>query len=96
LLIIVLLTGYASQAFAAFDRARPSISITSPTTSSSYSTNTALLTVAGVASDDVRVTKVLWSNSRGGKGTATGTSNWSVSNIKCAPTMPGAGRVPRN
>ncbi len=82
LLLAVLLAGYASQALAAIDRARPSIRITSPTTNSSYRTNTALLTVAGVASDDVGVTKVLWSNSRGGKGTATGTSNWSASNIK--------------
>lgn len=82
LLLAVLLAGYASQALAITDRARPSIRITSPTTSSSYSTSTALLTVAGVASDDIGVTRVTWSNSRGGKGTATGTSNWSVSNIK--------------
>jgi hypothetical protein len=81
LLLAVLLAGYASQALAITDRARPSIRITSPTTSSSYSTNAALLTVAGVASDDVGVTRVIWSNSRGGKGTATGTSNWSISNI---------------
>jgi hypothetical protein len=82
LLIAVLLAGFASQALAITDRARPDIRITSPTTNSSYSTTTALLTVAGVASDDVGVTRVTWSNSRGGKGTATGTSNWSISNIK--------------
>lgn len=82
LLITVLLAGYASQALAITDRARPDIRITSPTTSSTYSTNTALLTVAGVASDDVGVTKVVWRNSRGGRGRARGTTDWSVSKIK--------------
>jgi hypothetical protein len=82
LLLAVLLAGYASQALAITDRARPDIRITSPTTASTYSTNAALLTVAGVASDDVGVTKVVWRNSLGGRGTATGTSNWSISNLK--------------
>ena len=82
LLLVVLLAGYASQALAIGDRARPDIRITSPTTSSTFSSASSLLTVAGVASDDVGVTKVLWSNSRGGKGAAVGTNNWSASNIR--------------
>ncbi len=82
LLLVVLVAGYTPSALAVTDRARPTISITAPTSGSSYSTNAALLTVAGIASDDVGVKKVVWNNRRGGSGTATGTSNWSISNIK--------------
>jgi hypothetical protein len=36
------------------------------------------LTLGGTASDNVGVTTVTWVNSRGGSGTATGTTTWSV------------------
>lgn len=82
LLLTMLILGYASQAAAITDRARPDISITTPTSDSTFNTSAALLTLAGVASDDVGVSKVVWNNSRGGRGTAIGTSNWSAKNIK--------------
>ena len=81
LLLAVLIAGFASQAIAG-DRARPDISITAPTSGSTFSTNAELLRLAGVASDNVGVTKVVWENRRGGSGTATGTNNWSTGNIK--------------
>ncbi len=81
LLIAVLIAGFASQAMAR-DRARPDISITAPTGGSTFSTNAGLLSLAGVASDNVGVTKVVWKNRRGGSGMATGTNSWSVSNLK--------------
>lgn len=81
LLLAVLIAGFASQATAG-DRTRPDISITAPTSGSTFSTNAELLTLAGVASDNVGVTRVAWKNRRGGSGTATGTNNWSISNIK--------------
>jgi len=81
LLLAVLISGFASQAMAG-DRVRPDISITAPTSGSTFSTNAELLGLAGVASDNVGVTKVVWNNRQGGSGTATGTNNWSISNIR--------------
>ena len=37
--------------------------------------------MSGSASDNVGVTKVIWVNSLGGSGTASGTESWSISNI---------------
>jgi hypothetical protein len=63
------------------DIGSPTVTITSPTSGSSYETKNSTLSIGGTASDDVGVTQVSWSNSRGGSGTCTGTSNWSASGI---------------
>jgi hypothetical protein len=63
------------------DVAAPSISIATPTSNTTFATSLASLNIGGNASDGVGVTQVTWSNSRGGNGTATGTTTWSVSNI---------------
>ncbi|NKE72969.1 fibronectin type III domain-containing protein [Candidatus Manganitrophus noduliformans] len=63
------------------DQSSPSIAITTPTTASTYNTTSSTVTLSGTASDNVGVTQVSWVNSRGGSGTASGTTNWSVSNI---------------
>jgi hypothetical protein len=55
------------------------VTITSPTTASSYTTTSATLNLGGTASDNVGVTQVSWTNDRGGSGTASGTTNWSTS-----------------
>jgi len=60
------------------DTALPTITITGPTSSSSYSTRSQSITVSGTSSDNVGVTRVSWTNTAGGSGTATGTTNWSV------------------
>jgi len=39
------------------------------------------LTLSGTASDSTGVTQVTWVNSRGGSGTASGTTSWSVASI---------------
>ena len=57
----------------------PVVRITTPTTATTFSTHAAALSLGGTASDNVRVTQVTWSNSLGGSGTATGTTNWSAS-----------------
>jgi hypothetical protein len=57
----------------------PTITITSPTTSSTYRTSTSVLTLRGTAADNIRVTQVRWANNRGGSGTATGTTSWTAS-----------------
>jgi hypothetical protein len=63
------------------DTASPVVTITSPTTEISYGTKSASMDIGGTASDVIGVTQVIWSNSRGGLGTATGTDNWSVAGI---------------
>ncbi len=63
------------------DTTKPSLSINSPTTSSSYATSIGLLNLGGSASDNIAVAQVTWTNDRGGSGSASGTSNWSISGI---------------
>lgn len=63
------------------DTSAPSVAITSPTGSSGYSTKTSTITLAGSASDNIGVNSIAWSNNRGGTGAATGTTEWTISNI---------------
>ena len=63
------------------DTTIPAITITGPTTSSTYATVSSALTVSGTASDNVSVTQVSWSNDCGGSGTASGTTIWSAAGI---------------
>lgn len=64
------------------DTTSPTVTITAPTSSTSYSIGaTPLTTLAGTCSDDIAVSSVHWSNSAGGSGTATGTTSWSVASI---------------
>jgi hypothetical protein len=59
----------------------PTIVINSPTSSSEYTTTLDKISLSGSASDDESISKVTWTNSSGGSGTATGTLSWSISNI---------------
>lgn len=68
------------------DTTPPTVTITTPTSGATYSTGNSPLTVAGTASDNVGVTSVTWSNSRGGSGTASGTTSWTAS----IPLSPGS------
>jgi hypothetical protein len=63
---------------AAADTVKPVATITTPTTATTFATSVATLSLRGTASDNVGVTRVTWSNNRGGSGTATGTTNWSA------------------
>jgi len=63
----------------------PTVAITSPTSSATYSTSTTPLTLGGTASDALGVTQVTWANSRGGSGTATGTTSWTAGGIVLQP-----------
>ena len=63
------------------DTQNPSVIITIPTASSNYSTSNSTITLGGTASDNVGVTVVSWVNNRGGNGTASGTTSWSISGI---------------
>jgi hypothetical protein len=59
------------------DTTPPSLTILSPA-GSTFSTSASSIVVRGAASDNVGVSKVTWSSSTGGSGTATGTANWST------------------
>lgn len=68
-----------------YDSAPPTISITTPTSQPSFSTNQPALAIGGVASDDTGVTSVAWANSRGGAGVCTGTTAWLATNVALLP-----------
>jgi pimeloyl-ACP methyl ester carboxylesterase len=59
----------------------PAVTITSPTSGTTFSTASGLLILGGTASDDVGVTLVTWTSDRGGSGAASGTTSWTVSGI---------------
>jgi Subtilase family/CARDB/Bacterial Ig domain len=63
------------------DTTPPTISITLPTSASTYNTILNSIIIGGTASDNVGVTQVTWSNNRGGSGTALGTTSWTAFGI---------------
>src|SRR5207247_6764022 len=78
-------TATASVTVSGVDAMPPTVTITSPTSSSTYSTSSSPLTLGGTASDNNAVTQVTWVNSRGGSGTASGTTSWTASGIPIQP-----------
>ena len=60
----------------------PTITITSPTSASTFTTTGQTITVAGSATDNLDVTQVTWINNRGGSGTAVGTDSFSAAAYK--------------
>ncbi|HHT9137255.1 MAG TPA: TIGR03790 family protein [Candidatus Wunengus sp. YC60] len=72
----------AVSAAITLDTSVPSITITSPTSSSTYTTTNSTINLGGSSSDNTSgVKSVTWSNSKGGTGTANGTAIWSISSI---------------
>src|SRR5205085_973810 len=67
------------------DPTPPTVAITAPTLNATYTTMTSPLTLGGTATDNVGVTQVAWTNSRGGSGTASGTTAWTASGIALQP-----------
>src|SRR6185436_2296846 len=63
------------------DNTPPTVTITAPTSLPTLSINTNAVSLAGIASDNVAVTEVSWSNDRGGGGVAVGTTNWGVAAV---------------
>jgi len=59
----------------------PILQIRSPTDLPTYNIQSDVITLEGVASDNVLILEVTWLNDTGGSGTATGTNNWSVIDI---------------
>ena len=64
------------------DTTAPIVTITSPNSSDTYTTTSSPLSLSGSASDTTSgVKEVTWSNDKGGSGTASGTTYWSVLSI---------------
>lgn len=63
------------------DVTAPVVSITSPTADATYETSSSPVNLGGTASDAVGVTSVTWSNDKGGSGSASGTTEWTITGI---------------
>ena len=64
------------------DTTAPTVTITSPTSGSTYTTTSSTISLSGSASDSTSgVSSVTWSSDKGSSGTASGTTSWSISNI---------------
>jgi uncharacterized protein (TIGR03437 family) len=63
------------------DASAPTIAITSPTSSSAFSTSSSSINLSGTASDSVGVTQVTWVTDRGGSGVATGSTSWAINGL---------------
>jgi hypothetical protein len=63
------------------DTNAPTVTIATPTTSSTFSTSAATIALGGTAADDAGVAQVTWTNNLGGSGTASGTTAWSVASV---------------
>jgi hypothetical protein len=71
------------------DVTAPGLTITSPSTTS-VSTQRAVITISGTSQDNVGVVEVSWTNSTGPLGIAAGTNNWSTGEI---PLLVGDNRI---
>jgi hypothetical protein len=59
----------------------PTITISTPTTSSTYATNSSPLSIGGTASSNAGISNVTWSNDTGGNGAATTGDSWATWSI---------------
>ena len=63
------------------DTIAPTVTMVSPTTGPTFATYENSLNLSGTAYDNAGVCLVTWANDRGGSGTASGTTNWTVTGI---------------
>jgi hypothetical protein len=63
------------------DTTKPTLSIGTPTTGSTYLTTQSTINLSGSAADNRGVAQVAWMNSAGGNGVANGTTSWAITNL---------------
>jgi hypothetical protein len=63
----------------------PVINIVNPTTATTWSTTSNVITLAGNASDANGIAQVTWASDRNGSGVAVGTTLWAVSDVILQP-----------
>src|SRR5207249_231157 len=73
-----------------YDPTAPTVSITAPTSETTYTTATSPLALGGAAGDNIGVTQVAWSNNRGGSGPATTTNAWATWSTAGIAPQPGS------
>jgi len=61
------------------DNVAPALTITVPTTGSTYTTENPFITIGGTAWDDRRIALIEWISDKMGNGVASGTDNWLAS-----------------
>jgi hypothetical protein len=71
------------------DLASPTVTILAPSPDSAVTTSATTLDVSGVADDAGGITRVEWTNDRGGSGTASGTASWFAFGIPLQPGVNG-------
>ena len=69
------------------DTTAPTVGITFPTEAQEATTSDAMANLSGEADDDRAVSRVVWTNSRGGSGEATGGRAWYVNDIALQPGL---------
>jgi hypothetical protein len=67
------------------DTTPPAVTISVPTTKSSFNTSATVVTVSGSALDTNTISAVTWSTDQGASGVATGNSTWWSADIPIAP-----------
>jgi len=78
-------SGFSQEVYKTIaDTHAPTVAVTSPTSGTTYETTQETVNLNGTAADNVGVVEVRWTNSRGGSGTASGTTTWSISGINLA------------
>src|SRR5262249_51263310 len=71
------------------DLESPTLRITTPATTT-VNTNLGVINVAGTATDNLRVASVSWRSNRGLSGTASGTTNWTITGL---PVLTGRNEI---
>ena len=66
------------------DTTPPTIAITSPTSSSSFTASSSTISLGGTASDNTGVTQITWSTDKGASGFAVGTTSWTINGLTLA------------
>lgn len=67
------------------DTTAPTVAITTPTAGDTFASGSSSIALSGTATDDTAVTSVTWVDDRGGSGTASGTTGWSIGGIALNP-----------
>ena len=66
------------------DTSNPTVTIMEPTTDSNYDPpgTPSVINLAGTASDEEGIASIVWTNNRGGDGTAVGTTDWAIPDLE--------------
>ena len=81
LLVLSLSACSSGSATGESEIAAVSLTITSPSSASTFDTTDSAISLAGNANSDMGIFKVAWANDRGGKGVANGTDSWQTASI---------------